>query len=102
EDAGYDSDEAAGHSAAVDSNSDFPSDGGYGSYPDSYYGSYPDSYYGSYPETYYNDYYPVYAAGYYPYPVYFFVNQGGFFRRFRGRGFGFGARRGHVIGHGGV
>jgi hypothetical protein len=89
EDVAYDSDVAAGYSAAADS------------YSDGDYGSYPDSYYDSYPESYYNDYYPVYAAGYYPYPVYFFVNHSGFFGRFHGRGHGFVGRRGHVIGHGG-
>lgn len=88
----YDSDGAAGYSAAADSYSDYSSDSDYGSYPDSYYDSYPDSYY--------NDYYPVYGAGYYPYPVYFFVNHSGFFGRFHRNGRGFVGRRGHV-GHGG-
>ena len=87
-----DSDGARGYSAAAASYSD-DSDGGYGSYPDSYYDSYPDSYY--------NDYYPFYGAGYYPYPVYFFVNQNGFFGRFHGRGHGFGSRRDRFIGRGG-
>lgn len=90
----YDSNGAAGHSAAADSYSDDSADSGYGSYPDSYYDSYPDSYY--------NDSYPVYGAGYYPYPVYFFVNRSGFFGRFHRQGHGFVGRRGHVIGHGGV
>jgi hypothetical protein len=90
----YDSDGAAGYSAAADSYSDDSSDSDYGSYPDSYYASYPNSYY--------NDYYPFYGAGYYPYPVYFFVNHSGFFGRFHRHGRGFVGGRGHVIGHGGV
>jgi hypothetical protein len=86
----YDSNRAAGYSAAADSYSDYSADSDYGSYPDSYYDSYPDSYS--------NDYYPVYGAGYYPYPVYYFVNRGGFFGRFHRRGRGFVGPRGHVIG----
>jgi hypothetical protein len=98
----YDSDEAARYSARSDSYSD----SGYGNdrdsddygYPDTYAGSY----YDNYPETYYNDYYPIYDAGFYPYPAYFFVN-GGFFGRFRGRGFGHGfvGRRGRGFDRGG-
>ena len=83
EDVAYDSGETAGYSSA---------------YP--YDQSYP--YYGEsepYPESYYNDYYPYFDYGFgfdYPYPVYFFVDGGGFFGRFRHRGFfnhgGFGRR----------
>lgn len=81
EDQAYDSGEAAAYSS---------------NYP--YSESYP--YYGTgepYPEAYYNDYYPYFDGGfYYPYPVYFFVDGGGFFGRFRHRGFfnhgGFGRR----------
>jgi hypothetical protein len=103
EDVAYDSDEAprysAGHSAADSySGRDGGDYGDYGGY--SNYGSYPDSYDVGYPATYYNDYYPFYAAGYYPYPVYFFVDQGRFFGRFR-HGRGFGGRHGRGGGHGG-
>jgi hypothetical protein len=117
----YDSEEPVRYSARADSYSD----GGYGNdrYGDDY--GYAGSYYDNYPETYYNDYYPFFGAGFYPYPAYFFVN-GGFFGRFRGRGFvgrrgfdrgglgrqrfsrgdfdrGFGARRGGVtVGRGGA
>jgi hypothetical protein len=81
EDEAYDSGEAAAY---------------YSNYP--YSESYP--YYGTgepYPESYYNDYYPYFDGGfYYPYPVYFFVDGGGFFGRFHHRGFfnhgGFGHR----------
>jgi hypothetical protein len=97
EDVGYDSDEARAYSAAGDSYSD----GDYDSYPVSDSGGYPYGDYDNYPESYYNDYYPFYAAGYYPYPVYFFVDHSGFFGRFRGRGHGFGGRRGHFFDHGG-
>ena len=86
------------------------------SYPesddDSYRGSYPDCYSDAYPADYGYDYYPSYGYGYYPYPLYFFVDHGGFFGRFhrrdhrfgRHRGFdggrGFRGHRGGVVGHG--
>jgi hypothetical protein len=99
----YDSDEAAGYSAAGVSysdnyNGDYP-DNEY-SYPDTSYGSYAESY-DSYPESYYNDYYPFYGAGYYPYPAYFFADRSGFFGRLRGRGRGFVGRRGRSFDRGG-
>jgi hypothetical protein len=91
EDVAYESAEAAVYPSAAYS------------YPDySYYG-YPEdnSYvYGGYPETYYADYYPFFGAGYYPYPVYFFVNNAGFFGRFHGRGYRFGSHRGRFNDHG--
>ena len=104
----YDSDEALRYSARPDSYSDRgygndrDSDRDYNSYPDSYPDSYAGSYYDNYPETYFNDYYPIHGAGFYPYPAYFFVN-GGFFGRFRGRGYGHGfvGRRGRGFDHGG-
>ena len=104
ENVAYDADEAARYSAVSDSYSDrdygsYPISS-YDSYPVSSYDSYPVSSYDSYPVSYFNDYYPVYGAGYYPYPVYFFVNQRGFFGRFHGRGNGFRDHRGHG-GHGG-
>jgi hypothetical protein len=87
------------------------------SYPevdyDSYRGSYPDSYDDAYPAGYDYDYYPSYGYGYYPYPLYFFVDHGGFFGRFHRRnhrfgghrrfdgGRGFRGHRGGVVGHGG-
>jgi len=96
-----DSDEAARYSAAA---ADSYSDGDYRDYGDSgdyvNYGNYPDSYDVGYPATYYNDYYPFYAAGFYPYPLYFFVDHGRFFGRFR-RGRGFVGRDGHGNGRGG-
>ncbi len=84
EDEAYDSGETAAYS------SEYP-----------YSESYP--YYGEgepYPESYYNDYYPYFGGGFsYPYPVYFFVDGGGFFGRFHHRGFfhhgGFGRRFPH-------
>ncbi len=89
EDVAYETAEAAGYPSAAYS------------YPDySYYG-YPDSYsYGAYPETYYADYYPFFGAGYYPYPVYFFVNNAGFFGRFHNRSHRFGRHRGGFDGRG--
>jgi hypothetical protein len=95
EDVAYDSDEAADRSAAVESYSDRD----YGSYPDSSYaGSYPDTSYDAY-GPYYNDY-PSYAAGYYPYPVYFFVDRNGFFRRIPRHGHRFAGHRERGNGHG--
>jgi len=99
EDVAYESAESAGYPSAAYS---YPDSSAYG-YPDngSYYG-YPDTYaYGAYPETYYADYSPFFGAGYYPYPVYFFVNNAGFFGRFHGRGHRFGSHRGGFNGHGG-
>jgi hypothetical protein len=90
----YDSEGAAGYSAAADPYSDYPSDSDYGSYPAGYYAGYPDSYY--------NDYYPYYGTAYYPYPVYFFVGHSGFFGRFHRRDRGFVGRHGNFIGRGGV
>lgn len=100
-----DSDEAVRYSARQDSYSD----GGYDDnrYASGYYDNdadnYADNSYDNYPETYYNDYYPFYGAGFYPYPAYFFADSGGFFGRFRGRGFGRGfvGRRGRGFDRGG-
>jgi len=98
EDVAYESAEAAVYPSAAYS---YPDSSDYG-YPDSgsYYG-YPDSYaYGAYPETYYADYSPFFGAGYYPYPVYFFVNNAGFFGRFRDRRHRFGRHRDRFNDHG--
>lgn len=96
-----DSGRAARYSAAADwsgddsdGDSDSYPESSYASDPDSYDAGYPDGYYSSYPASYYNDYYPVYGAGFYPYPVYFFANHGGSFRRFHRHGHRFAGRHG--------
>src|SRR6266540_4354229 len=91
DDVAYESAEAAVYSSAAYS------------YPDSSHYGYPDDFsydYGGYPETYYADYYPFFGAGYYPYPVYFFVNNAGFFGRFRDRRHRFGRHRDRFNDHG--
>jgi len=93
EDVAYDSAEAAGYASY--------SPAGYSYLDNSYYGYPGNDSYGAYPETYYADYYPFFGAGYYPYPVYFFVNNNGFFGRFHGRRHGFDRRRGGGIHRGG-
>ncbi len=93
EDVAYDSAQAAGYARYSPTAYSYPDDSDYG-YPDS-------GYYGGYPETYYADYYPFLGAGYYPYPVYFFVNNSGFFGRFHGRRHGFDRRRGGGMHRGG-
>jgi hypothetical protein len=101
EDVAYDSQEATPYPRAAYSHADSTYDG------------YPDNDYDTYPASDYGGYYPFYGGGYYPYPVYFLVNDHGFFRRFHGgghrfgghRGFdggrGFRGHRGGVVGHGG-
>ena len=91
EDVAYESAEAAVYPSAAYS---YPDRSYYGYPDDNYYG------YGGYPETYYAGYSPFFGAGYYPYPVYFFVNNAGFFGRFHGRGHRFGSHRGRFDGHG--
>ena len=109
-----DADDASGSDESVrySARPEAYSDGGYddryaGGYDnndaDNYADNYADSSYDDYPATYYNDYYPFYGAGFYPYPAYFFADYGGFYGRFRGRGFdrGFGGRRGRGFDRGG-
>jgi hypothetical protein len=94
EDVAYDSAEAAGYARYSPSAAYSYPDSDYGYADGGYYGGYPETYYAdSYPDTYYADYYPFFGAGYYPYPVYFFVNNSGFFGRFHGRRHGFDGRR---------
>jgi hypothetical protein len=65
-------------------------------YPDDSYYSYPDDSYDAY-AGYDYDFYPSFGYGYFPYP-FFFVDRGGFFRRFDRRDRRFNGRRGGPVG----